>query len=292
MKISDIKDIKLNVLKDGIFENLGSCKNNYPKMLTYVENDEFLAIAKNNPLISCIITKNDFADKFDNCGVVVSDNPKETFYSIHEFLGNNTDFYRKNIKKSIDLSAKIDKTAHIAENVIIGKNVLIEKNVVILDNTIIGNDVIIRSGAVIGTQGFSFYRKQNTIKDIFHAGGVTIGNRVEIQANSCISRSIFNDFTEIGDMTKIDNLVHIAHGVKIGKRCLLAANCMIAGYTKIGDDSWIGPSSSISSELELGKNVFITIGSVITKNVLDGSKMSGNFAIEHDKFIEFIKKIR
>jgi UDP-3-O-[3-hydroxymyristoyl] glucosamine N-acyltransferase len=115
---------------------------------------------------------------------------------------------------------------------------------------------------------------------------------VELQANCCISKSVFGGFTEIGEDSKFDNMVHIAHNVKMGKRCFAAACAMIAGSVTIGDDVWIGPAAAITSEVDIGDKASITVGSVVSRNVAPGQKVTGNFAIDHDRFIEFIKSIR
>ncbi|MDY6833875.1 MAG: UDP-3-O-(3-hydroxymyristoyl)glucosamine N-acyltransferase [Chloroflexota bacterium] len=205
----------------------------------------------------------------------------------------NTGFYWKDFNNQIANSAQIHPTAYIeSKNVRIGERCEIGPNVSILENSILEDDIVIRAGAVVGTLGFEFKRILGRIVPVIHAGGVFIHNRVELQANSCVSKDIFGGFTEIGDDTKIDNLVHIAHGVVIGKRCLLAACAMIAGSVIIGDDVWIGPSASVSSEIVIGDRASITLGSVVTKNVASGQKVTGNFAIDHDRFISFLKTIR
>jgi len=164
--------------------------------------------------------------------------------------------------------------------------------VTVLPHTIIGDEVILRAGSVIGAQGFEFKRIGESILPVAHAGGVRLSDRVEIQANSCVDRSIFGGFTEIGEDTKLDNFVHVAHNVKIGKRCLLAAHAMIAGSVTIGDDVWIGPSAAVSSEITIGDGAYVTLGSVVTRDVAAGQRVTGNFAIDHDKFIAFLRTIR
>ena len=119
----------------------------------------------------------------------------------------------------------------------------------------IGNDVIIGPNSTIGSRGFEFIRNEGQIIAVEHAGGVKVEDRVEIQANCAIDCSVFGEFTEIGEESKLDNLVHIAHNVIIGKRCLLAACAMVAGSTSIGDDVWIGPGTSISSEINIGDGI-------------------------------------
>ena len=183
----------------------------------------------------------------------------------------------------------IASTAAISRGANIGENPIIYNHVTIYQNVRIGKRVIIHDGAVIGSDGFGFKRNGNgELVKFPQIGGVVIGDDVEIGANCTIDRAALGD-TVIGDSTKLDNLVHIAHGVRIGKRCLLAACVMVAGGVKIGDDVWVGPSAAISSELTIGDGAYITLGSVVTKDVAPGQKVTGNFAIPHERFIAHLK---
>jgi UDP-3-O-[3-hydroxymyristoyl] glucosamine N-acyltransferase len=67
---------------------------------------------------------------------------------------------------------------------------------------------------------------------------------------------------------------------------------MIAGSVDIGEDVWIGPSAVISSGIRIGDRAAITLGSVVTRSVEAGKRVSGNFAIDHERFIQFLKSIR
>jgi len=96
----------------------------------------------------------------------------------------------------------------------------------------------------------------------------------------------------VGDDTKTDNFVHIAHNVHLGRGCFLAAHAMVAGSVTMGDEVWIGPSAAISSEITIGSKANITIGAVVTRNVEPGQKVSGNFAIDHTRYMAFLKTIR
>ncbi len=247
--------------------------------------------------VSCIITDIKTArdvQSIEKYGVIVCDNPRSLFYS---FL----DHYHRNIYNLESKKSSIHKRAMIADSAIISEtNVVIEEETVIEDKVIIKNDVyigrncIIRSGSIIGTEGFEVFSDVNGIQRVLkHIGKVYIGNNVEIQSNNTISKGIMkNRDTIIEDEVKTDNLVHIAHGARVGEKTRIAACAMIAGSARIGKSVWIGPSSSISSGVKVGNNSFVTIGSVVTKDVPDNSKVSGNFAIDHDKFISHIRSIR
>jgi len=295
MKLSEIKCIPESYIeRNGEFCAIGLISHNFPMQMVFVEDIKYLNDLLSKENISCAVVSGEISQQIPSeYGIIVSDNPRKTFCEVHNYLAKNSDFYGKLPDNEISGSACIHPTAYIAEKgVIIGKRCYIGPNVSIFERTIIEDDVIIRSGSVIGTEGFEFKRINNQIIPLTHAGGVLIHNNVEIQANSCIAKSVFGGFTEIGEYTKIDNLIHVAHNVKIGKRCLIAACTMIGGSTNIGNDVWIGPSSSISSEITIGDRASITIGSVVTKDVGKGKRVTGNFAIDHDKFINFIKSIR
>lgn len=295
MKLTEVQNKgNIELIRDGEFESLGLITHNNLKQLVFIEDFKYLPTLLKKPNVSCVVTTEELIPSIpEGLSIGISKDPRKSFYDIHNYLAKNTDLYGRPFNTEIASSAKIHPTAFVAKrNVHIGERCKIGPNVSILEGSILEDDVIIRAGSVIGTEGFEFYRIGREIMPVLHAGGVLLLNRVEIQANCCISKAVFGGFTEIGEDTKLDNFVHIAHNVIIGKRCLLAACAMVAGSARIGDDVWIGPSASISSEVEIGEGASITIGSVVTKNVAPCQRVTGNFAIEHDKFIAFLKTIR
>lgn len=95
----------------------------------------------------------------------------------------------------------------------------------------------------------------------------------------------------IGDNVKIDNLVHIGHGVKVKQNTMIVANSGIGGRTEIGENVWVGFASTIRNGLKVENNSRINMRAVVTKEVKEGQAVSGNFAIEHDRFIHHMKVI-
>ena len=79
---------------------------------------------------------------------------------------------------------------------------------------------------------------------------------------------------------------------QIGNNVIIEPFATVQKDVIIDDDCWIGPNSAITPQLKIGDKGFVTIGSVVTRNVEPGQTVSGNFAIEHSKFIKFIKTIR
>ncbi|MEE0772734.1 MAG: DapH/DapD/GlmU-related protein [Anaerovoracaceae bacterium] len=244
--------------------------------------------------ITMVLTTEELAEKVlgINRGVCIVDNPRNTFFKLHNALGKSNDYMRESFDTVIGRNCNISKMAVIAEkNVIIGDNVTIEEFVVIRENTIIKDNCIIRAGVKIGSVDFEFKRENNTIFGVDHYGGVIIENNVEIQCNSVINRGLYPwDDTFIGAFTKIDAEVLISHGVKIGKCSMIVGHSILGGRTVIGENCWIGISSMIRNGLNIGDNARVNMGAVVTKSVKEGETVTGNFAIRHDKFISNMKK--
>ena len=283
----------IQIEKDGIFESLGFVSHAANQMMVFLESNEYLPELLENPVISCVVTTPELANTLpDRYGVLTCETPRKAFFEIHNQLAQS-EFYWKEFKSEISSDARLHPTAFIAEkNVRIGKRVLVEPHVTILEKCIIEDDVIIRSGAVIGCQGYEFKDLGYTLMPVAHAGGVLVHSRAEIQGNTVVDKAVFNGFTEIGEDVKIDNLVHVAHNVKIGPRSRIVAMAMLGGSVVIGSDVWIGPSSVISNGVRIGDRAFVTLGSVVTRDVAPGQHVTGNFAIEHNKFLAFLKTIR
>ena len=296
MLLSDILtlDNSFEIFREGEFMSLGlNISKSNLKLLSFIESEKFLG--KLSKSISCVITTKEMADKIpESIGIIISETPRIDFFKLHNKLAKNKSYIREEFKTEIGQDCYIAPTSIISnKNVIIGNNVVVGDNVVICENTIIKDNVIIRANSVIGGEGFEFKRFDNKTMGVIHVGGVILEENTEIQYSTCIDKAIYPwDNTVIGEYSKIDNLVHVGHAAKIGKRCFITAQVTIGGRTIIGDDSWLGIGSTISNGLVIGNNSSISLGAVVTKSLEDNSKVSGNFAVDHSKFIEFIKSIR
>lgn len=228
-----------------------------------------------------------------NTGICIIQKPRLVFFMIHNYLMTTTDYPRKTIPSKIAANTTIAEIAVIAtNNVTIGENVIIEDFVVIKEHTSIGDGTVIRSGSIIGNNGYEFKRDDNRIMPVTHGGRVVIGKNVVIGANSVIDKAVYPwDITQIDDETKIDSLVSISHGVKIGKAVMVVAQACILGRSVVDDGAKIGPGAVIRNAVHIGEKANISMGSVVTQNAPEHSCMTGNFAINHDKFISHIKEL-
>ena len=232
--------------------------------------------------IDSLLVSNHPASEVPDCyNFLYCDNPKEVFFSILEHFWS-IDEYPPVISKTSVVEAKvIGENIHIGHHTYIGKEVVIGDNVVIKNNVsiegkvTIGNNVIIHSGVVIGTDGYGLYKDDAGLNHkVPHYGGVSIGNNVEIMANTCIDRGTLDD-TIIEDNVKIDNLCHIAHNVHIEKNSCVVSGTVICGSVYVSSNSYLAPGSIIMNQHNLGVNSTIGLGAVVTRDIPDNSTVFG-----------------
>ena len=292
MKLSEIASVAaLKTYRDAPFSALGKTAHQLPQMLVFLESRRYLSQVTDNPNISCVITTPELATELpEHLGVSTAEQPRDAFYSVHHFLATQTEFYWEDFPTEIAADAIVHPRAYVApQNVKIGKGTRVEPGAVIMERCIIGEEVVVRAGTALGTEGYEFRQSGGRLRGVVHAGGLRICDRVEIQANCAVDRPIFGDFSIIGEDTKLDNLVHVGHRVTIGQRCMLVAGAVVGGNVTIGNDVWIGPRAVISSGLSIGDHAFVTIGSVVVNNVAANQKVTGFFAVEHWRFLDFMR---
>ena len=191
----------------------------------------------------------------------------------------------------IGVSINVGPFASIGRAVV-GDETVIDAGVHIYDHVRIGCCVTIKAGAVVGGDGFGFERDEDgVLEDFPDIGGVVVEDYATIGSATCIDRGALGD-TVIGRGSKIDNLVHVAHNVTIGMDCLLVAGCVIGGSAVIGARSFIGPNAWITNGVRIGEGAVVTAGAVVTRDVPPGERVTGNFAIRHDRFLQFMREVR
>ena len=296
MKLSELaKQLDMEVvqvLRDCEVDSAELCTDvKGPHAVTYLEKEKFLSVLKGGA-IAAVICPETLAEKIPPHiqGILVTDSPKFAFYCLHNLLAERRQF--KQVPTQIGAGADIAPTAYIAPyDVKIGKNVKIEPGAVIHPYVTIGDDVRIGAGTIVGSSSFSPVRYRDQAITLLDCGTVEIGNYVEIRSLCSIERGVFeNDVTVLADGVKIDQLVLIGHGVHVGNRSFIVGNAYIAGNCVIGEDVWIGGNSTISNRIQIGDCARVSLGSVVTKNVPAGQTVSGNFAIEHRRFLKNLKE--
>lgn len=152
-------------------------------------------------------------------------------------------------------------------NIVLGKSVL-DKCELLPNNHIEG--AIIYTGSIIGP--FARIRPNSTITE-----NCKVGNFVEIK----------NSY--IGNNTKIAHLTYVGDA-EIGKDCNLGCGTVFCNYDgekkhrcKIGDRVFIGSNSNLIAPVEIGNDCIIASGTVVTKNMQDGTFAIGRVKQENRK---------
>ncbi|HEX8632976.1 MAG TPA: UDP-3-O-(3-hydroxymyristoyl)glucosamine N-acyltransferase [Pyrinomonadaceae bacterium] len=146
--------------------------------------------------------------------------------------------------------------AVIEEGVEMGAECVLHPKVVLYEGVRLGRRVVLHAGVVIGADGFGWVRGAAGYHKFPQVGTVSIGDDVEIGANSCVDRGALGE-TRIGRGTKLDNLVHVGHNVEIGERVVIAAQTGISGSTIIESDAVIG------GQVGMGDHARVQAGAVV-----------------------------
>lgn len=277
-------------LHTGEFEVAGlgvASSRSFSSHLSFIADVRYLADANNNNCLKAAFITPELSSLLrSDIYCIQVDDPRWYFFSLVNYLSKN----KPRKASSISESSKVHKTAYIAEvGVIIEDDVLVEPNVTIMEDVTIRKGAVIRAGAVLGVDGYEHKRTSRGILSVSHDGQVIVEENVEVGVNCNIAKGFAYRDTIIGAGTKLDALVHYAHGVQCGTNCMLVASSMIGGNVTLGDNVWVGPNATISNRVVVGNDAFITLGSVVVKDVGDGEKVTGNFAIPHLRFIRNLK---
>ena len=297
MKLSEIaKELNLELFgEDKEIEGLQSLDKANSTHLSFLESSKYLKDLKNTKAAAVIIKKDFLAHLPKNTSAIISDEPYLTLAYISKFFSKEP-YQTKGKEPIIGKNCKIAPNVYIGfdteigdnvtimsgvvigDNVKIGSNTLIYPNVTIYRDSIIGLNCIIHAGTVIGSDGYGFaHTKDGKHIKIYQNGNVIIEDNVEIGANCCIDRAVF-DSTIIKKGTKLDNLIQIAHNCEIGENVLMASQVGISGSTKMGRNVVMGGQSATAGHLEIGDFAVIAARGGVTKSI-EGKKTYAGFPL-------------
>jgi sugar O-acyltransferase (sialic acid O-acetyltransferase NeuD family) len=95
--------------------------------------------------------------------------------------------------------------------------------------------------------------------------------------------SIISSDAVIGDFTQIMSYSILGHDVSVGSYCRIGDYVFIGGFTIIEDGVFIAVRATLLAKLTIRENATIGAGSVVIRNVKEGTSVFGNPA----KKIEF-----
>lgn len=295
-KLSDVADVSVGtVVRDGEFATLGFVMHRRRGRLVFIEGAEWAAALAAAEGVAAVITSESIAPLIrPDLALLVAPDPRTAFYDVHEYLVRETSFYGVDQPTSIAATARVHERAFIApRGVLIGEGALVEPNATVLSGVTLEENAVVRAGAVIGSEGFQVIASPGrTPRRILHGGRVTIARGAEVRAGCCIDRALFGGSTVVGEDSTLDHHVYIAHDVSLGPRALVGAGAVVNGSTSVGADAWIGPNATLAGGIVVGAGARVSLGSVVTRDVADQAQVTGNFAVEHERFLAWLRTIR
>jgi UDP-3-O-[3-hydroxymyristoyl] glucosamine N-acyltransferase len=195
--------------------------------------------------------------------------------------------------------ATVPASCQVGPGVVLGRDVVLGERVVLAPRTVLGDGVsigagtrlmpgvtihagvrigercVLHAGVVVGSDGFGFApeRGGGYVK-VPQLGGVTVGNDVEIGANTTIDRGAIDD-TVIGDGVKLDNQIQVGHNVRIGEHTVIAAQTGISGSTTIGARCTIGGQAGFAGHIVVADDVVIGGGTAVTGSIRTAGVYAG-----------------
>ncbi len=285
-----------------------------PGQLTFVANPKYTPFARTTKAGAVLVTED-----FEPIATATlrTANPYLAFArAIHLF--HPAPHYPPGIHPTavIDPTATIGADVHIGAYVVIGAGAVIGPGTILLPHVVVypqarmgreclahahavvregcrlGDGVILQNGAVVGSDGFGFAKENDGAwHKIPQSGAVLLGDKVEVQANSCIDRASIGN-TEIASGVKIDNLVQVGHGSSVGADTLLCAQVGLAGSSGVGKNVVLAGQVGVVGHSFIGDGVVVTAQSGVPGDVAPGSVISGSPAFEHRAWMRSIAAFR
>ncbi len=169
---------------------------------------------------------------------------------------------------------------HLGDDASIGTETIIGPNSSIMDRCVVGNHCRVAGCVVIGADGFGYTLQSHPsgrgkyLVHIPHIGNVTIGDHVDIGANTCIDRAKFGS-TTVGSGTKIDNLVQIGHNCRIGRSCVICGQVGLSGSVTLGDGVQLAGRVGVADNLHIGSMARVGASAGVMNDIPPGETWLG-----------------
>jgi UDP-3-O-[3-hydroxymyristoyl] glucosamine N-acyltransferase len=170
--------------------------------------------------------------------------------------------------------ARIGPGSVVMEGATVGEDTRLAANVTLYRGVSVGARCLLHAGVVIGADGFGIAPDRGGWVKVPQIGSVSVGNDVEIGANTTIDRGALRD-TVIGEGSKIDNLVQIGHNVVIGRHCVIVAQTGISGSAELGDFVVLGGQVGVVGHVKIGAGAQIAASSNVRGDVPPGVRWGG-----------------
>ena len=267
-------------------QGLATLQEAGPAQLSFLANPQYRKYLPESRAGAVLLTAAD-ADGFSGTALVVA-NPYLAYASLSHLFDR-----KPKAAAGIHPTAIVAADAEVDPSASVGAYAVIESGARIGAGVSIGAHCVIGARSVIGEggwlaprvtlyhdgEGFGFANEKGVWQKIAQIGGVTIGDDVEIGANTTIDRGALSD-TLIGNGVKLDNQIMIAHNVQIGDHTAMAACVGISGSAKIGRHCMLAGGVGLVGHIEICDNVFVTGMTMVTRSITEPGSYSSGTAMQ------------
>ena len=290
---------------DVIVRGVASLQNANSESLSFLSSPSYKSLLPSSKAAAVILRAEDAA--YCQVAALISDNPYATYARMATLLYPDIQ-YQPGVHStaSIESSAQVAGSAHIAAGVVIGERTSIGETCFVGPGTVIGDDCVVgdhcrfvanativkkvrigarcifHPGVVIGSDGFGNAMTPDGWVKVPQIGGVTIGDDVEVGANTTIDCGAIGD-TVLENGVRIDNLCQIAHNVRIGAHSALAALTGIAGSTVIGKRCMFAGASGAIGHINVCDDVIVMAKTFLSKDVTEPGVYAASFPADKAK---------
>jgi len=272
-----------------VVDSVGSLSQAGPRAVTFLANPKYVSQLKDTRAGAVILDAKSAASS--PVAALIATHPHATYARVASLLHPDPPVNPGvHAAATVESSAEVDASAEVAAQAVVGRGVrigarcFIGPGCVIEADAVIGADTrlvarvhigrrvtlgarcIVQPGAVIGADGFGFAPEKGTWIKVPQIGAVTVGDDVEIGANTTIDRGALGD-TVIEEGVKIDNLIMIAHNCRIGAHSALAACVAIAGSSVVGKRCILGGRAGLTGHITLCDDVVVLGTSFISHSI-------------------------
>lgn len=300
---------------DHSITGLGTLEGAIPSQLAFLANKRYAGQLAETQA-GAVLLAAEHADSCPATALVISD-PYLAFAKASQFFQ-----VAPIAEPGIHPSASVAEPHLLPENISIGANVVVEAGVRLGEGTVISANVTIgancqlgqscriwpgvvlyhgvtmgdrctvHANTVIGSDGFGFAFNGAGWTKLHQVGGVSIGNDVEIGANTTIDRGAIED-TVISNGVILDNQIQIAHNVVIGEHTAIASKVGISGSSKIGAYCMLAGAVGVAGHLEICDKVQVLGMSMVTSSITTpGVYGSGLPADDHRRYRKNVARFR
>ncbi|ABI57196.1 acyl-ACP--UDP-N-acetylglucosamine O-acyltransferase [Alkalilimnicola ehrlichii MLHE-1] len=188
----------------------------------------------------------------------------------------------------IDPKAVVDPSAELDEGVTVGPFTVIGPDVQVGAGTRVGPHVVINGPTRLGRNNriHPFASIGDDPQDKKYAGEPT---RLEIGDDNVIREYVTlnrgtpeaGGLTRLGDRNWIMAYSHVAHDCRLGNDITFANSASLAGHVDVEDHAILGGFALVHQFCRIGAYAFCGFGSVINRDVLPFTTVSGHMAQPH-----------